>query len=181
MDASQAEPTLESKVLYRGRIVTLRVDTIRLPNGRQTTREIVEHAHCVCIVALDSDGNVVLVRQYRKPAEAPLLEVPAGGIDQGEDAVAAARRELQEETGLTASSLRRLSSFWMTPGWSTEYMHSYLATGLSPSPLAADDDENISTLRVPLARVSQMVLSGEIQDAKSIASLLVAIRVLDCQ
>lgn len=178
MDASQSEPTVESKLLYRGRIVNLRVDTVRLPSGRLATREIAEHAHCVCIVPLDAQGNVLLVRQYRKPAEAELLEIPAGGVEPGEVSQAAVLRELQEETGFTAGTLRHLSSFWMTPGWSTEYMHAYLATDLSPAHLAQDEDENISVVRVPLAQVPQMIQAGEIQDAKSIASLLLALRLL---
>lgn len=176
MDISQSEPTVESKILYQGRIINLRVDTVRLPNGRLATREIAEHAHCVCIVPVDEQGNVLLVRQYRKPAEAELLEIPAGGVEEGEVSQEAVLRELQEETGFTAGTLRHLASFWMTPGWSTEYMHAYLATDLSPAHLAADDDENISVVRVPLARIPQMIEAGEIQDAKSIASLLLALR-----
>jgi ADP-ribose pyrophosphatase len=179
MDAAQSEPTVESKVLYRGRIVNLRVDTVRLPNGRLTTREIVEHSHAVCIVPVDDRGNVLLVRQYRKPAEAQLLEVPAGGVEAGEVSQEAVLRELQEEVGLTAGTLRHLASFWVAPGWCTEYMHAYLATDLSPASLAADEDENIVVVPVPLARVPELIQSGEIQDAKSIASLLLALRVLD--
>ena len=178
MDPSQTETTVDSKVFYRGRIVNLRVDTVRLPNGRLATREIAEHAHCVCIVPLDEQDNVLLVRQYRKPAEAELLEIPAGGVEQGEVSREAVLRELREETGFTAGILRHLSSFWMTPGWSTEYMHAYLATDLSPARLSPDEDENISVIRVPLARIPQMIQAGEIQDAKSIASLLLALRVL---
>jgi ADP-ribose pyrophosphatase len=179
MDASQSEPTVESKVLYRGRIVNLRVDTVRLPNGRLTTREIVEHSHAVCIVPVDDRGNVLLVRQYRKPAEAALLEVPAGGVEAGEISQEAVLRELQEEVGLTAGTLRHLASFWVAPGWCTEYMHAYLATDLRPATLAADEDENIVVAPVPLARIPELIQSGEIQDAKSIASLLLALRLLD--
>jgi ADP-ribose pyrophosphatase len=178
MDASQSEPTVESKVLYRGRILNLRVDTVRLPNGRLTTREIVEHSHAVCIVPVDDRGNVLLVRQYRKPAEAALLEVPAGGVEAGEASQEAVLRELQEEVGLTAGTLRHLASFWVAPGWCTEYMHAYLATDLRPASLAADEDENIAVVTVPLARVMELIQSGEIQDAKSIAALLLALRVL---
>lgn len=176
MEISQSEPTVESKTLYQGRIINLRVDTVRLPNGRLATREIAEHAHCVCIVPLDEQGNVLLVRQYRKPAEAELLEIPAGGVEEGEVSQEAVLRELQEETGFTAGNLRHLASFWMTPGWSTEYMHAYLATDLSPAHSAADEDENISVVRTPLDLIPQMIEAGEIQDAKSIASLLLALR-----
>ena len=170
------EPTVESKLVYEGRIVDLRVHTVRLPSGRLTTREIAEHSDSVCMVALDSEGNVLLVRQYRKPVESNLLEVPAGGIDENEDPEAAARRELQEEVGYTAGKIQRLAGFWVSPGWCTEFMHAYLATELSPARLEADFDENITVVRVPLAQTLDLIASGEIQDAKSVASLLLAMR-----
>ena len=178
MEGSPSEPTVASEVLYQGRIVNLRVDTVRLPNGRLTTREIAEHSPCVCIVPMDTQGNVLLVRQYRKAAEAQLLAVPAGGVEPGEGSQEAVLRELREETGFTAGTLHHLSSFWMAPGWSTEYMHAYLATDLSPAILAPDADEIISVVRVPVARIPELVQNGEIQDAKSIVSLLLAMRLL---
>ena len=164
--------------MFEGRILTLRVDTVRLPNGRETTREIAEHSPSVCIVPIDDDGNVVLVRQYRKPVESDLLEVPAGGIEEGEVSDEAVQRELQEEIGYTAGNLRHLSSFWLAPGWCTENMHAYLATDLAPSSLEADDDEFISVVRVPLAETPKLIGDGQIQDAKSISALLLALRVL---
>jgi 8-oxo-dGTP pyrophosphatase MutT (NUDIX family) len=177
-DVSNPEPTVESKIIYRGKILNLRVDTIQLPNQRLATREIVEHAHSVCIVPLDNEGNVVLVRQYRKPAEVELLEAPAGGMEEGEVSEEAVQRELQEETGYIAGKLRHLSSFWLAPGWCTEYMHAYLATDLSLSRLDPDYDENISIVRVPLAQTPELIARGEIQDAKSIAALLMVMQVL---
>ena len=179
MGAAESEPTLESKVIYQGRIINVRVDKVRLPNGRLTTREIAEHGNSVCVVPVDDQGNVVLVRQYRKPVEGVLLEVPAGGINHGEVSEATVLRELQEETGFTAAKVRHLSSFWVSPGWCTEFMHAYLATGLTPSRLAADYDENITVDHVPLGRIPELIASGEIQDAKSIAALLLALRVLE--
>jgi ADP-ribose pyrophosphatase len=107
-----------------------------------------------------------------------LLEVPAGGINHGEVSEATVLRELQEETGFTAATLRHLSSFWVSPGWCTEQMHAYLATGLAPSRLEADYDENITVEHVPLARIPELIAAGEIQDAKSIAALLLALRAL---
>lgn len=172
------EPTIDSKVVFEGRILTLRVDTVRLPNGRETTREIAEHSDSVCIVPIDDDGNVVLVRQFRKPVDMDLLEVPAGGIEEGEVSDEAVQRELQEEIGYTAGNLRHLSSFWLAPGWCTEYMHAYLATDLTPSSLVADDDEFITVVRVPLAESLRLVQEGQIRDAKSISALLMASQVL---
>ena len=178
MTASQSEPTVETQLLFEGKILNLRVDNVRLPDGRLATREIVEHGQAVCMVPLDGQGNVLLVRQYRKPAEAELLEVPAGGMDDGETPEEAVLRELQEEIGFTAGTLQHLSSSWVAPGWCTEFIHSYLATDLRPAKLAPDDDENISVVPVPLDRIPGLIEKGEIKDMKSIASLLLALRFL---
>jgi len=119
------------------------------------------------------------VRQYRKAAQLNLLEVPAGGVEAGETPDETVLRELQEEVSVTSGSLRRLSGFWVSPGWATEFMHAYLATDLTPASLPADDDEYISVERVPLDSIPGLIESGEIQDSKSIASLLLALRVLN--
>ena len=170
----QYENTIETARPYDGRIFSVRVDTVELPTGRRTIREIAEHADAVCIVPIDHHGNVILVRQYRKPTESSLLEAPAGGVEPGELPDDTVLRELQEEIGHTAANLQHLASFWVAPGWATEKMHAYLATGLSPSKLAADDDENIQIIPVPLPQAIAMIQTGEIQDAKTIAALLLA-------
>lgn len=170
------EPTVSSEIKFQGRILNLRVDTVRMPNGRLTTREIAEHSESICAVPLDEQGNVLMVNQFRKPAESELLEVVAGGIEAGEDPKEATIRELREEVGYTAGNLELLSSFWVAPGWCTEFMYAYLATDLSPAKLSGDDDEHISVVTVPLDRVPSMIQSGEIQDVKSIAALLLALR-----
>ncbi len=177
-DSANNEPTIASRDVFHGRIIDVRVDTIRLPNGRETTREIVDHAPSICVVPVDADNNVLLVRQYRKPAESFLLEVPAGGIEEGEEPEESARRELQEEIGHTAAELTELTAFWLAPGWATEYMYAYLATGLSPAVLESDEDEFIEVVRVPLDEIPGQISSGAIRDAKSVASLLLALRVL---
>ena len=179
MEHTDPEPTIESKDIYQGRIIKLRVDTVQLPSGRTTTREIVEHEDAVCVVPIDENNNVLMVRQYRKAAQLNLLEVPAGGVEAGETPDETVLRELQEEVSVTSGSLRRLSGFWVSPGWATEFMHAYLATDLTPASLPADDDEYISVERVPLDIIPELIESGEIQDSKSIASLLLALRVLN--
>ena len=179
MEHTDPEPTIESKDIYQGRIIKLRVDTVQLPSGRTTTREIVEHEDAVCVVPIDENNNVLMVRQYRKAAQLNLLEVPAGGVEAGETPDETVLRELQEEVGVTSGSLRRLSGFWVSPGWATEFMHAYLAMDLTPASLPADDDEYISVERVPLDSIPGLIESGEIQDSKSIASLLLALRVLN--
>jgi ADP-ribose pyrophosphatase len=171
---SLAEHTIESKRIYEGNIINVRVDTVRLPNGKSATREVVEHSQAVCIVPVDGDGNVILVRQYRTPTGGALLEVPAGGVEQGEVSEETVLRELQEEIGYTAGKLVHLSSFWLAPGWADEYMHTYLATELTPSRLEADEDENIQVVRVSFDEAVAMFKTGEIQDGKTIAALLLA-------
>jgi ADP-ribose pyrophosphatase len=170
------ERTLHSERIYEGKIINLRVDTVELSSGRKTKREIVEHAGCTAIVAIDSESNVLLVRQYRKPAERMLLEIPAGGIERGETPLDGACRELEEETGFSAEKWEELSFFYTSPGFTTEFMHLYLATDLKPLKRAADDDENIELVRVPLKKAPELIASREICDAKSIAGLLMALR-----
>jgi len=166
------EKTLSSQLIYDGRAVRLRVDTVKTPSGRETTREIVEHSDCVAIIAIDADNNVLLVNQFRKAAERELLEIPAGGIDPGEDPVATVRREMQEETGYLPRRVERLGGFYSAPGYCTEYLYLYLATDLIPSQLHAEDTESIEVVRVPVAQVPSLITSGKICDAKSIAGLL---------
>jgi len=111
------EKTLSSRLIYSGRAVRLRIDTVQMPSGRETTREIVEHSDCVVVVALDADDNVLLVNQYRKAIEKELLEIPAGGIEPGEDPVAAVQREMREETGFLPRKIERLGGFYSTPSY----------------------------------------------------------------
>ncbi|UCC60433.1 MAG: NUDIX hydrolase [Dehalococcoidia bacterium] len=172
------ERTLQSEYIYRGRLVNLRLDTVELPSGKQRKREIVEHRACSAIVALDSENNVLLVKQYRKPVDRELLEIPAGGVDSGEDPIGAARRELEEETGFSAESWDQLSVFYSSPGFCNEEIYVYLARGLSPTKREADDDENIELIRVPLNKILNLIESGDIYDAKSIAGLLLAVSYL---
>jgi ADP-ribose pyrophosphatase len=167
------EETLSSKLVYDGRAVRLRVDAVRLPSGRETTREIVEHEDCVAIVAVDGEDNVLLVSQFRKPVEKELLEIPAGGIEPGEEPEDCVRRELREETGFLPQRMERLGGFYSSPGYGTEYLHLYLATDLVSSPLQAEDSESIRLVRVPLSEIIGLITSGSICDAKSIAGLLV--------
>lgn len=171
------EATIDSRRIYDGKIFGVRVDTVALPNGRTSQREIIEHGNSVVMVPVDSQRRVLLVRQYRKAPEKPLLEAPAGGLEEGEVPEDGALRELQEEVGFTAGKLQRMPGFWLTPGFCTEYMHAYIATDLSRSVLAPDYDENIEVMPVPLAQIPDLIRSGEIEDAKSIAALLMAIHI----
>lgn len=169
------ERKIESRRIYQGRVVSLRVDTVRLePKGTEAMREVVEHAPGVTIVPVDAQGTVILVRQFRTPAQQTLLECPAGTMEEGETPEQAVHRELLEETGYRAQRLVRLGGFWMSPGFCTEFMHAYLALGLEPGPAQQEADEDIQLERVPSSRIPDLVRSGQVQDAKSIAALLMA-------
>jgi len=143
-----------------------------MENGRTTTREIIEHADCIAVIAIDNDDNILLVKQFRKSVDKELLEIPAGGIDPGEDPEAAVRRELREEIGYFPRKVEELGGFYSAPGYCSEYLYLYLASDLTPSRLFADDTEGIEVVRVPLSQIPGLITSGSITDAKSIAGLL---------
>ena len=166
------EKTLSSRLIYEGRAVKLRVDIVQTPSGRETAREIVEHSDCVAIIAIDANDNVLLVNQFRQSVVTELLEIPAGGIEADEDPETAVRRELREETGYLPRKVERLGGFFSAPGYCTEYLHLYLVTDLTPSQLYAEDTESIRLVLVPLGGVPELIASGRVCDAKSIAGLL---------
>jgi ADP-ribose pyrophosphatase len=174
MPVQPQEETLSSERKYEGKVVSLRVDTIRMANGRTVQREVVEHRPAVAIVPLTSAGKVILVRQERTPVGAALLEVPAGVIERDEDPEQGAQRELQEEIGMRAGRMERLAGFWVAPGYTTEYIHVYLATDLTPSRLRGDDDEHIMVEEHALEDALAMIARGELADAKTIVGLLMA-------
>lgn len=178
-DEPAAEHVIGSRRIYDGRIVALREDTVRLPDGATAQREVVEHAEVVAIVPVDDKGNVVLVRQYRLPAQEALLEVPAGGVEEGESVQEAAQRELQEETGYRAERLKRLCGFFVSPGYCTEFIHVFLATGLNESRIEGDPDENIVVERLPASEAVRLIDSGEIKDGKSVIGLLISIKAME--
>ena len=166
------EKTLASQQIYQGRAVNIRVDTVEKAGGRKTTREVVEHSDCIAIVAIDEQDKVLLVRQFRHPVDRSLLEIPAGGIDPGEEPIDAVRRELQEEIGYFPREIDKLGGFYATPGYGTEYLHCFVATDLVPARLVAEDTEDIELVRISRDDIPQLIASGEICDAKSIAALL---------
>ena len=170
----KTENRLSTETVFQGKIVTVRVDDVSLPNGVRAVREVVEHRPAVAIVPFDGDGGVLLVSQFRYPVGEELIEVPAGIIEEPETPEQGAGRELREEIGYRARELRSLGSFWTTPGFSDELMYVFVATDLEPSRLEADEDEDISVVRVPVSRIRGMIEAGEIRDAKTIAALLMA-------
>ena len=165
---------LKSEIIFPGRAFTIRRDLLRLPDGRETRLDIVEHVGSVILVPVDDKGNLLFVRQYRHATGLDLLELPAGTLEQGEAPEACARREVREETGMAAREIKSLGGFFLAPGYSTEYMHVFLATGLYHNPLEADADEFLSVETVPVEDALAMAARGEIPDAKSLAALLLA-------
>ena len=158
--------------IYAGRVVTLRLKYLPQPDGRRHLREIVEHAPGAAVVAVDDDGHVLLVRQLRPAVDAALLELPAGLVDAGEAPIDCARRELAEETGYAASQVEPLLSFYTSPGFSTELIHIFIATGLRAASVAHDEEEEIELVRLPLDEAIRQVTQTEISDAKTVAGLL---------
>ncbi len=167
------EKTISSQKVFQGRVITLRVDTVEMPGGRRSTREIIEHPPCIAALAIDEGGNILLVKQYRKAIDGDLLEIPAGGIDAGETPEEATIREMREETGYLPRRIERLCGFYSSPGYSNEFLHLFLVNDLVPSPLTADDSEGIKLVRVAPAEISGLLRSGRILDGKSIAALLI--------
>lgn len=165
---------LNSENVYQGRAFDVRRDQVRLPDGRATWLDIVDHPGAITILPIDAHGNVWFVRQYRHAAGQMILELPAGTLEAGEEPQAAALREIREEIGMRAGKLVKIGEFFLAPGYSTEYMVVYLATELSPAPLTMDDDEFLSVEQIPLERVWEMIPGGEIKDAKSLAALSLA-------
>jgi ADP-ribose pyrophosphatase len=166
------EKLISTKTVFEGRAVQLRIDSIEKASGEITTREIVWHADCIAVVVLDDKDNVILERQYRRPAGKVLLEIPAGGIEEGETPEEAVKRELQEEIGYLPGKVTRLGGFYAAPGYCTEYLHLFLATDLKPSRLTAEDTDEIEIVRVPVSEIKGLIDSGQICDAKSVAGLL---------
>jgi len=164
---------IRSETLLQGRAFKIRRDYLKTPDGRQTSLEIIEHGGSVVLIPIDSQGNLLFVRQYRHAAGMDLLELPAGTREAGEPFEECAAREIREETGMQAGNLQKVGEFYLVPGYSTEFMVVFLATDLKENPLQADEDEFLRLESVPLKQAIQMAERGAIQDAKSLAALLV--------
>jgi len=158
--------------VYQGRIVDLRLERVRLPNGGVCELEIIHHPGAAAVVPVDADGHVLLVRQYRHAAGGWLLEVPAGKLDGAEPPETCAVREVEEETGFRPRTLLPLGWIWTTPGFTDERIWLYLARDLEPGRQDLQADEALSVVRLPLAEAVRMAEQGEIQDAKSVCALL---------
>ena len=165
---------LNRKVIYQGRAFDVQKVLARLPDGREHEYDLVTHGGAVTLVPVDQDGNMWFVRQFRLGALQELLELPAGVIEENEAPETSAGRELREEIGMAAKELREVGQFFMTPGYSSEYLYIFLATGLYPSPLAQDADEFLQVEVIPVKQVYEMVRANQVHDGKTLAALLLA-------
>ncbi len=166
------EKTLKRNTIFEGRIVKLYVDEVQLPDGKTSTREIVEHPGAVAVIAITDEGKLVLVEQFRKPLERTLVEIPAGLIEEGEDPQETAKRELGEETGYTCRSIKYVTSFYTSPGFCDEVIHLYFAEGLKKdSRLQLDEDEFVDVLEVTYDEALQLMKEKKIYDSKTVYAL----------
>lgn len=166
-----AEKTISSKKIYQGRILTLREDTVSLPGGLEGKREIVSHPGAVAVV-VETPSGIVLVRQYRKPLEEALWEIPAGKLEPGEDPQLAAERETYEETGYRAGKLKLLTCLYTSPGFADERIYLYSAEELTCGQAHPDPDEFLEVGVFSREKLQELILAGELRDAKTVAGLL---------
>ncbi|MCL2071751.1 MAG: NUDIX hydrolase [Oscillospiraceae bacterium] len=172
MNTNTTEKTISSETVYNGRILNLIKDQVELPNGNSADREVVEHSGGVCVLPLTDCDMVVMVKQFRYPFKEPLLELPAGKREHGEEPLECGKRELLEETGYTAKKLDYLGKMYPTPAYCTEVIHMYLARGLCEGETNLDQDEFLDVVKLPFDKVIDMIFRNEISDAKTQLAML---------
>lgn len=174
---SKAEKN-KSVPVYKSRIFEVYEEEVRMPDGRNVMQSRIEHRPTVSAVPIDPDGRILLIRQYRSAVRDFLLEIPAGTFDEGESPEECVQRELAEETGFRAGSLTKIYEGYLAPGYVDEYMYFFLAEDLTESPLPADEDEFIETVRIPFAEALSLIREGKIRDAKTALGILLAAKLL---
>ena len=165
------EKTIDRTVIYNGKIIDLELHDVELPDGSTSKRELVYHNGAVAVCAVTPEDEVLLVKQFRKPAEKPLLEIPAGKLEKGEEREEAAKRELQEETGYIASNLEFVTDMYGSPGFSSEKLSIYFTDQLSEGEMNLDDDEFVELHKVSIENAKSMLENKELEDAKTIIAL----------
>lgn len=166
-DRKHFETVITEKEIFKGNVFRVGVRDVLLENGENSVREVVYHNGGVAVIPVDSEGNTYVVRQYRCAFDCEVVEIPAGKLEKGEDALEAAKRELKEETGFTAEKFTYLGEYWPTVGYCSEKIYLYLATGLTPGETLFDSDEFISCEKLPFAQLLQLCKNGSIPDGKT--------------
>jgi ADP-ribose pyrophosphatase len=172
------EKTIDEKHIYKGNVIDISTQTVILPNGKKATRDIVKHPGAAVIIPISTNREIYLVEQYRKPIDRITLEIPAGKLDEGEEPIICAKRELKEETGLESKNIKHVASIHSTPGFSNEILHLFVATELTEGKSNADEDEFISSVKIPIEKALKMVLDGEITDSKTIIGVLLSDKIV---
>lgn len=165
------EKTISSETIFQGKIIDVRLDEVTLPNGKTSRRELVCHSGAVAVIAITEDGRIIMVRQFRKPLDRPLVEIPAGKLEQGEDPEHTARRELEEETGYRCTQLQYVTSFYTSPGFANEIIHLYYSDQLQKGEPQTDEDEFVEVMEVTLHEALELSRAKEIYDAKTAYAL----------
>lgn len=168
------EKTISKQKVFEGNIIDVESWKVTLPNGKEATRDVVIHPGASVVIPVTDDGQIYMVRQFRKPIDKECLELPAGKLDKGEDPLECAKRELKEETGLDTKNIKHLLKIHSTPGFSNEVLNMYIATDLYEGEACADEDEFISAEKYPIATLVDMVMKNEITDSKTIIGILMA-------
>ncbi|WP_108670925.1 NUDIX domain-containing protein [Peribacillus acanthi] len=163
------EVTISTQSIYAGKVISLQVDEVRLPDGKTSKREIVKHPGAVAVIAITDEGKIIMVEQYRKAMERSQVEIPAGKLEPGEEPMNTAKRELDEETGYECETMEPLISFYTSPGFADEIIHLFVAKGLKKKAVSAacDEDEFVELLELTLEEALQFIKEEKIQDAKT--------------
>ncbi|KNY25037.1 NUDIX domain-containing protein [Pseudobacteroides cellulosolvens] len=172
------EKTIGREHTYKGSIIDVETLEVLLPDGKKATRDVVLHPGASVVIPISDNGEIYMVRQYRKPIERTTIELPAGKLDAGEDPKVCAVRELSEETGLVAENVKHLISIHSTPGFSNEVLHLYVAIGLKEGEAHSDEDEFVDCEKYEIKKLIDMILNHEITDAKTIIGILMADRII---
>lgn len=173
-----SEKTISTKEIFKGKIIDVTLDTVTLPNGHAATRELVAHPGGVGVICVNNDKDVVLVKQYRKPFDTLVEEIPAGKLEYGEDPAVAAKRELEEETGFKAKNLQHIGTYYSSPGFCNEKIYIYLATDAEQANQHPDEDEFLQVYTRKLDELVDEVISGNIIDGKTAIAILAAKQLL---
>jgi ADP-ribose pyrophosphatase len=167
---------INRRTVHLGRVIEVQVDDVEVRDGLNVRRDVVRHPGAVVMLAVDAEDRILWVRQHRWAAGRDLLELPAGTLEDGEEPEACARRELVEETGFAAAEWQKLGGFYSAPGFCDEYLHAYTAIGLTPEHAEGDEDEDITVEPLTLDETMARVEAGEVEDAKSLATLMLYLR-----